>query len=409
MPNFHFKAQKSSGEIEEGEREAQDKFSLYREFKKEGETVFSAVSVDAAPHGINALFENLMSHFDSVSIHEQVMVARNLGSMIKGGLPLSRALDVLSRQTKKKKLREVLDTLRIDISKGTSLSEGMKKFPKVFSPAFVYMTKAGEEGGNLDEALKVVASQIERVYILQKKIKGAMIYPAIIVAVMVVIGILMFIFVVPTLTATFKDLGGELPASTRLIMTVSDVLVNHTFLALGSLVIFVISVISFFRTKKGKRVLDFVMIRLPVISQITREVNAARTTRTLASLLTAGVEVVSAMTITADVVQNSYYKKVLREAQEKIQKGETISSTFAGQEKLYPVYVSEMISVGEETGKLPQMLVEVAAFYEDDVDQKTKDMSTIIEPVLMVAVGVAVGFFAVSIISPIYSLVGNVS
>ncbi len=409
MPKFHFKAQRPSGEMYEGEQEAPDKFALYRDLKKEGETVFSVVSLDATERTLSAAFKRFSDSFGSVNAHEQILLARNLGSMMKGGLSLSRALDVISRQSKNKKLKMVVESLRTDISRGTTLSEAMKKFPKVFSPVFIFMTKAGEEGGNLDESLKVIANQIERVYVLQRKIKGAMMYPAIIVSVMIIIAILMFIFVVPTLTSTFKDLGGQLPFSTRIIIGVSDLLVNHFFLSLGSLLIFIVSLVSFLKTKQGKQTLDFLLLHMPLLSGITREVNAARITRTLSSLLSAGVEVITAVTITADVIQNSYYKSALRAALPKIEKGETISGTFGGNENLYPIFVAEMISVGEETGKLSEMLLEVAIFYEEDVDQKTKDISTIIEPLLMVTVGIAVGFFAVSILSPIYSLVGNVS
>ncbi|MDD4989395.1 MAG: type II secretion system F family protein [Candidatus Pacebacteria bacterium] len=409
MPKFRFKAQKSSGEMYEGEGEAADKFALYRELKKEGETVFSATPLSVSHSKLSNSLTHAVDSFGSVNTHEQIMFARNLGSMMKGGLALSRALDVLSRQSKNKKLKAVLESLRGDISRGTSLSEAMKKFPKVFSPVFVFMTKAGEESGNLDESLKVVANQIERVYLLQKKIKGAMMYPGIIVTVMLIIAVLMFIFVVPTLASTFKDLGGELPLSTRFIIGISDVLVNHFFLSVGSFVVVLLLLLSFFRTGKGKRTMDILLLHLPLISGLTREVNAARITRTLASLLSAGVEVVTAITITADVIQNSYYKSALQASLVRVQKGESISSTFNGQEKLYPVFVGEMISVGEETGKLSEMLLQVAVFYEDDVDQKTKDISTIIEPFLMVMVGIAVGFFAVSILSPIYSLVGHIS
>ncbi|MDD5068707.1 MAG: type II secretion system F family protein [Candidatus Pacebacteria bacterium] len=409
MPTFHFRAQSISGDIYEGEREATDKFALYRDLKKEGQTIFSANSVSKSNNALSGLVSRVSDSFGSVGVHDQIMLARNLGAMMKGGLSLSRALDVISRQSKSGKLKTVVASLRSDVSRGMSLSEGMKKFPKVFSPVFIYMTKAGEESGNLDESLKVIANQIERVYLLQKKIKGAMIYPAIIVTVMMIIAVLMFVFVVPTLASTFKDLGGELPLTTRIIIGISDVLVNHFLLSLGVFLGIVITLVSFLRTRTGKRMMDFILLHFPFLATLTREVNSARTTRTLSSLLSAGVEVISAVSITADVIQNSYYKAVLKAAEIRIEKGESISSAFSAQEKLYPVFVAEMVSVGEETGKLSQMLLEVAAFYEEDVDQKTKDMSTIIEPFLMVIVGVAVGFFAVSILSPIYSLVSHIS
>ncbi len=266
------------------------------------------------------------------------------------------------------------------------------------------MVRAGEESGGLGNTLRVIGEQMERSYALQKKIKSALIYPAIVVSAMVVIGVLMLLYIVPTLQATFAELNAELPASTQFIIALSEFLVHNTFISLLIAGAVLLSAFFSLHTPRGRRAMDFVTIHLPLISSIAKEANAARTARTLSSLLSAGVEALMALEITEDVLQNSYYKKILRDARGNVQKGLPLSQAFSGAGDLYPVLVGEMIAVGEETGKLAEMLAETADFYEGEVERQTKDLSTVIEPFLMIFIGVGVGFFALSMITPIYSL-----
>jgi type IV pilus assembly protein PilC len=248
---------------------------------------------------------------------------------------------------------------------------------------------------------------MEKTYLLKRKIRGALMYPGIILTAMIIIGILMLIYVVPTLTATFKELEIDLPASTRAIILISDFLKDHTFIFLFGIFAIVGGLYAWSQDPKGKRSLDYIFLHIPLISNLVRETNSARTARTLSSLLSSGIEVVNALEITKDVVKNSYYKEVLSKAENKIQKGVSLSKIFEEESDIYPIFVSEMVSVGEETGKLSDMFQRVAIFYEEDIDQKTKNMSTIIEPFLMIFIGVVVGFFALSMITPTYSLVGG--
>jgi type IV pilus assembly protein PilC len=270
------------------------------------------------------------------------------------------------------------------------------------------MVKAGEESGNLAGSLKVIAIQMDKSYALSRKVKGALIYPAVIFSVMVVIGVLMMVYMVPTLTATFKGLGVDLPLSTRIVIGISDFLRNHFLIVFLAVVAVIVTIAALLKTKAGSRAFDYFILHLPVIGTIVKEVNSARTTRTLSSLLSSGVDVVVALGVTEEVIQNSFYKEVLGKAHENIQKGDPISAVFIEHENLYPIFVGEMMNVGEETGKMADMLLGVAAYYEDEVDQKTKDMSTIIEPVLMVIIGIAVGIFAISMLAPTYSLVDKI-
>lgn len=405
MPKFKYKTQDKKGHTQESVIEATDRFAVYKQVRKEGSTVVSVTAQDAAlsfSRFLNMEYVNAL--IGNVKTAEKIMLARNMAAMIDAGLVLSRALSVMEKQTKNAKLKVILQSLNADIKKGDTFASALAKFPKVFSKLFVSMMRAGEESGSLADSLKMVSEQMDKSYLLKKKVKGAMMYPAIVIAAMFFIGILMMIYVVPTLTATFADLGGELPASTKFIIAVSDFLVTHTISTfvgiVGAISLFVYGV----RTKQGSRMFEWTILRIPVIGTLVREFNAARTARTFSSLLSSGVDIVGALGITKDVVQNSYFKDVLAKVEKEIQKGAPISKVFIENEDLYPVLFAEMIAVGEETGKLSTMLQDVADFYEREVDQKTKDMSTIIEPFLMLIIGAGVGFFAVSMIAPIYSL-----
>ena len=401
---FKVTLKNTDGESVQREVEASDKFALFRQIKKDGDTIVHFEEIRSS-----ILKGNLGGGiFNKVKTSEKINFARNLGAMLSAGLALSRALTVLQKQTRNKKMREVIKDLNDSVSKGSSFHEAMQKHPKVFSNVFISMVKVGEESGGLADSLKAVALQIEKTYQLTRTIKGAMISPGLIFSVMSVIGILMMIFVVPSLTATFKELNTPLPASTQFIIAISDFLRDHYLISFGLIFAVISGFIYGSKTPAGKKTLDYLALHLPIISGITQETNAARTARTMSSLLSAGVDVVLAAQITKEVLQNSYYKSVLDEVIKYVQKGDSIATIFAAHSDLYPPFVSEMICVGEETGKLSEMLLGVAVFYEDEVEQKTKDMSTVIEPVLMVFIGAAVGFFAFSMITPTYSVLNNI-
>lgn len=401
MAKFKYKAIRENGKTYEGVVEATDRFVVYSQIRKEKGTV---ISVKEASKRMPLSMEAINNLFSTVKASEKIVFTRNLAAMINAGLSLTRALNVLERQSKNAKLKKIINTILEDIKKGQNLHTAMERFPKVFSHLFTSMVKAGEESGKLVEALQNIGDQMKRSYALNRRIRGALTYPVIIIIAMFIIGILMMIYVVPTLTQTFEELGADLPKSTQAIISISNFLTNHTFTALLIFVIVATLITAWFRTAQGKRMFDFSILHIPIIEELVKETNSARTTRTLSSLLSSGVEVVTALAITGEVMQNSYYKEVLQKAEKSIQKGEPISKAFIENEKLYPVLVGEMISVGEETGKLSDMLKDIADFYEEEVEEKTKNLSTIIEPVLMIFIGAVVGFFALAMITPIYSI-----
>ncbi|TSC70147.1 MAG: Uncharacterized protein CEO12_543 [Parcubacteria group bacterium Gr01-1014_46] len=397
---FHYKILNKEGKVVEGDLEAKDKFALYHTLKQDGSTVISAEEIKGRRE-FSIPF--LSSIFGGVKTRDKIVFAKNLSKMTEAGLPITRALSILERQSKGA-FKKVLIGLNESLTKGNTLSDSMKNYPKVFSTLFVSMVKAGEESGNLSTSLLNVGVQMEKAYLLTKKIRGAMMYPAVIFSLMIVIGVLMMVYMVPTLTATFIGLGIKLPLSTRIIIAISSFLKSYFVFVIFGTILSVFLLVIGYRTRKGQRMSDYVFLHIPVVKEIVKQVNSARTARTLSSLLSSGVDIVLAIGITKDVIQNSYYKAVLEKIQDVIQKGEPISGVFNTNTKLYPLFVGEMVAVGEETGKIGEMLLGVATFYEEEVDQKTKDMSSIIEPVLMILIGVGVGFFAISMLGPTYSL-----
>jgi type IV pilus assembly protein PilC len=406
VARFKYTAQKADGEVYSGIATALDRFELYNVIRREGGHLLS-MQLDRSNNRFS--FSYWIEKITTVPEQQKILFTRNLGVMLSAGLPLSRALAVMERQTKDPHLVKAINEISSDIRHGTTLHDSLAKYEKIFPRLTIAMVRAGEEGGDLASSLVVASEQMEHASDLKKKIRGAMIYPMIILIAIFVIGILMMLYVVPTLSATFASLGSALPLPTQIVLDFSNFLVNYTLIALGGGLAVIVGTVSFLKTKQGRRFSDFALLHFPIINEMVREVNAARTSRTLASLLNSGVNILPALDIAEDVVQNSYFKEVIGEAKKSVGAGDPLSKTFTRREDLYPPFVGEMMSVGEETGKTGEMLQRLATYYENEVDRKTKDMSTIIEPILMLLIGGMVGFFAVSMIMPIYGISSHIN
>ncbi len=401
---FKYKIQNKNNEIIEGISESPDKFTLAREFRDKGNTPISIEDIKLEKKGLSMNINIL----NRVSLEKKINFTNNLSGMLSAGLSVNRALAILVKQLEGSYFGTVLKGIEEDIGKGNSLSEAMKKYSKVFSGIFIPMVHAGEESGNLPQTLKEVGASLKKSYDLNKKIKGAMTYPSIILVVMLGIGTFMMIYVVPNLTKTFKDVGSKLPGSTQFIIWLSDTISHNIFLFLFSIIGFILLFIFLMKIKSISRFFDKLILYIPIIGNIVKEVNTARTARTLSSLLLSGVNMSNSLSITEEILQNAHYKELIHNSISSIEKGVTLSASFKENTFLYPVMMGEMIEVGEETGNLSKMLLDVAIFYENEVDNKTKDLSTVIEPFLMVFIGLAVGFFAVSMIQPMYSVMNNI-
>ena len=306
MPIFKYKAKKMTGEETEGAKEAEDKFELARELKKEGYIIVSSEEGTARKENPVLIF--ILSLIRRISVAEKMLFSRNLAVMLSAGLPISRALTALSRQTRNKKFKKVIADLEAEIQKGEPLSMAMDQHPEVFSALFAAMVRSGEKSGKLPESLNLISRQLEREMILKRRIKGALMYPMIIFAAMIGVGIVMMIFVVPTLVSVFTELNVELPLSTKIVIFTSSFLVNNLFLA--SLTVFAVIVFVFWalRAKRGKRLLDAVFLRLPFFSSLVKKINSSRTTRTLSSLIGAGVDIIEAFDVAKSVVSGSFGK-----------------------------------------------------------------------------------------------------
>lgn len=381
--------------------EAPTRFAVYDEVQKDGGSV---ISLTEQGKGFGLPSWLFISFGTGIKHVEVSRTARNLSAMLNAGLSLSRALSVIERQSENKHLKAVMTSLSEAVKRGSSFHEALAEHPKVFSELFVSMAKAGEESGTLAGSLSSVGLQMERSEELTRKIRGAMIYPSIVITAIIIVGILMMIYVVPTLTSTFTQLGVKLPFATQMIVAISNFLVGNIVLVLGGMIALVVGGTTFIRSRKGSALVLAGALYIPVINELVRETFAARAARTLSSLLSSSVPVLEALTITKEVVGTNAFGRVVGEAEIHVRKGELLSVAFAAHTKLYPILMSDMLAVGEETGNVTDMLKQVAEFYEADVSEKTKDLSTIIEPILMLIIGAGVGVFAVSMIAPIYSL-----
>jgi type IV pilus assembly protein PilC len=406
---FSYTAKAAEGKETKGEREAESRAALARALREEGLFVITIEESQGA-RSLSGFLEKVKSlnPFSRVPLSEKILFSKNLGVMIGAGLPLTRALDALRQETSNAIFKAAIGDIIERTKRGSPLSEGLKGHPKIFSELFSAMVAAGEKSGKLEESLRILTGQMQNDYELRRRVRGALIYPAVVITAMIGVGIVMFVTIVPMLQSTFEEFNLTLPLSTRAIIGISDFFLSYGIWAAG---VFIVIVIAFFQLAKKPvihRALQRLMLRMPLFGSLIKQVNVARTARTLASLLLAGIQTLEALTVTARVLTFVAYREALERAHEEIQKGKTISSILRANPALFPNLLDEMIAVGEETGNLSDMLEEAAQFYEAEVANTTKNLSTIMEPLLMIVIGGAVGFFAVAMITPLYSMLGNI-
>lgn len=398
MPTYTYIAKDLRGEVKSGEMEGKDERQVAENLRGEG--YFLTAIHDK---GTEKETKFKMPSFGGVSLKDKMIFARHLGIMLSSGLSLPRALNVISSQTKNKKFRDILGKLGEEVKMGNSLADSLAKHP-VFDELSVNMIRVGEVGGNMEEVLKLLADQLEKEHNLLSRVKGAMYYPSVILLVMVGVGIAMMMFVVPKLTTVFEDIQTTLPLSTRTIIAVSGYMSSHQ-ITVGAILVGIVAIlIIFFKSSFGKKAASAVFAKAPVIKKMMIKINNARFARIYSSLTKSGVSVVESLKIISRTLTNDYYKNAFLEIGEGVQKGKTLHEELSKFPKLFPILTIQMVEVGEETGKTADVLSNLASFYEEEIDQMTKNLSSVIEPVLMVIIGIAVGFFAVSMILPMYSI-----
>jgi len=334
-----------------------------------------------------------------------VVFTRQFSTMINAGLPLVQALEILSTQVENKAFGKVIGQVKTDVESGLTYADSLKKHPKIFSELYANMVAAGEAGGILDTILNRLAAYIEKAMKLKKKVKGAMVYPAVISTVAVLVIVIIMVFVVPTFSRMFAQLGGTLPLPTRMVIGLSKFIAGTGgIVSLVSIIAAVVFIIQFKSTEKGKKMIDFILLKLPIFGTLLNKVAVAKFTRTLGTLVSSGVPILDGLEITAKTSGNKVVEQAIMGVRKEVVGGKTIAEPIK-KAKVFPPMVTHMIAVGESTGALDAMLGKIADFYDDEVDAAVTNLTAMMEPLLMVFLGTTVGFIVVAMYLPIFKLI----
>ncbi len=398
MPLFTYKAQDKKGKIIEDVTQASSRKEAASMLKADNLKILTIKTLDTK---MDSLFSG------KISVSEKAAFCRFMATMLRAGLPLPEAIDIIRRESKNKKLRKVLFDISFNMKKGSTLNFVLSKYKSDFDNVFLTILKAGEESGTLDQAFDYLSKQLLASYELSQKVKGALMYPAVIVAAMGANMIIMFTFVLPKLSEVFLQLDVELPTATRLLLGFGTFLGENTALVIG--VMFFLGVFGFLTLyiRRSRKIVFDLFVKLPVVKKVVKEIDVARFARTLSTLLKSGVPITGALEVSGDVLSQSSLKAVAEQLSSGVQKGVSLSDILASKKNVFPVIMVQTIRAGEKTGSLEVVLEEMATFYESEVDFSLKRATALIEPILLLTIGVAVGGMAVMMITPIYSIVGQ--
>jgi type IV pilus assembly protein PilC len=400
MPIYKYTALDSSGKKKTGTVEAKSKELALGILKKEELFI---VSIEKSQGGI---FESLMS-IRGVSTDDVVAFTRQFSTMISAGLPLSRSLEVLIGQVDNLKFRKILANILKDVEGGSTLSDAFNKYPDIFSNTYQALVRAGESSGNLDVILKRLAVTMEAERDLKSKFKGAMIYPAIVMLAMVGVFILMMVMVIPQLANMYESMDVALPLPTKVMISISDFMTQNIVITLFLLAGVIFSVLYFKKTDFGKKFISKISFKLPVFGKINRSKEITSFSRTLSLLINSAIPIVEALHIVSNVVGSMDLQQATVEAADYVERGNSLSEFFRGH-KSFPPLLGQMAGVGEETGKMDEVLEKVADYYEGETDSAIENLSAALEPVILVVLGSLVGLMIFSIITPIYNLTTSI-
>lgn len=372
----------------------------YKEPEKSNDSDINLTDVSSFKK-INRFF----SRFQHISITEKIFFVQQLGIMTKAGISLAKALEILNKQTKNKRFQKIISHAYESVIKGETLAQGLRPYSVVFGEIFINMLEAGEKSGTLEEILKQIHLQMKKSHEFLSKTRGALAYPAVVLAVMLLIGTGVVIFVVPKFITIFEQVQMELPIMTKILIAVSGYINKHGIFVLILVVAAITALIKFSKTTTGKNTFHLVILKMPIMGPISQKINMAKFARAMSSLLKTDIKIADCFKISSGTINNVYYKKSLIEASEKVVKGEEINKILAQYPNLYSPSVVQMVAIGEESGELDTILTEIAEFYEEEVKQIMDTLPTIIEPVIIILLAVLIGGMAIAIIMPMYSLV----
>ncbi len=335
---------------------------------------------------------------------EMAIFTRQFSTMIDAGLPLVQCLNILAEQSESKNLRDVTGRVARSVEQGSTLADSLRRHPRAFDDLFTNMVEVGESGGILDIVFQRLAAYIEKAAALKRKVKGAMIYPASIISVAFLVVIFMLTFVIPTFTKMFKDLGADLPLPTQVVVWLSEFVRTYILLIIAAVVGCVFAIRAYYRTEKGQGTIDALLLKVPVMGTLIRKVAVARFTRTLGTLVSSGVPILEGLRITARTAGNKVVEKAVLQCRAAVTAGKTLAEPLKAS-GVFPPMVIQMISVGEQTGALDAMLSKIADFYDDEVDVAVSSMTALLEPIMIVVLGVLIGGLVVAMYLPIFKLV----
>jgi type IV pilus assembly protein PilC len=397
MPTtFQWSGKTTKGTLESGELVANSRDEVIAQLRRKNITPTTVTEKAARIR---------MGFGGGVTDKDIVVFTRQFATMIDAGLPLVQGLEILSNQVENKTLAKTLMTIKTDVESGSTYADALKRHPRIFSELYANMVAAGEAGGILDTILNRLAAYIEKAMKLKKKVKGAMIYPIVVSSIAVLVIAVIMIFVVPTFSKMFSTLGGTLPLPTRIILSMSHFIAGiGGLMILGFIIAFIVFIKQVGRTEKGRKTIDALLLKLPIFGPLLNKVAVAKFTRTMGTLVSSGVPILDGLEITAKTSGNKVLEYAIMDVRKAVSEGKTLAEPLS-KAKVFPPMVTHMIAVGESTGALDAMLSKIADFYDDEVDTAVANLTSMMEPMLMVFLGGAVGFIVVAMYLPIFKLI----
>lgn len=412
MPKYKYVALDKDGREVSGAIESTSENRARKELSAQGYTVSRmaevAVQADKAAGGAKKRRKALIG--SGVAKDSVTIFSRQLATLLKAGLPLLRALEVIARQEKNPYFKDIIEQLADNVRTGNKFSDGLAQHPKVFDKLYVNMARAGEAGGVLDVVLDRLATFQEKALKTTNKVKSAMVYPAVIMTVAIVIVVILMVFVVPKFQDIFTNMlgGSQMPALTQMVINISDFMQQHFLITIGIVVGAFILLKLFFKTKLGIRLWDTMALKAPKVGDIVMKSTVARFTRTFGTLLASGVPILEALTITKDTIKNSLVTQALERVHDRVRDGEPLAAPL-DQQKIFPTMVTSMVEVGEETGQLSEMLNRIADNYDEEVDNSVGAITSIIEPIMIVMMAFVVGIIVIALFMPIIEIVSKLT
>lgn len=402
MPTFVYTAANNQGEILNGELETPDQKTVSDYLNRQELTIIAIHAKKTSVEGFD------IDIFSSVSSQDRIMLVKHLATIIKAGLSLKEGIEIMLYDAKKKMLKKILTEAKFDLEKGQPLSTAFRKYPNVFSPIFIAFLEAGEASGTLAESLEHLGTSLSKEYKLMQKVWGAMVYPMVLIFASVAIVAILMVFVVPKLVKVFNQSKNELPWITKLIVGISNFLTANIYLISGVLLIAGIFIFYFRSAPFFQKAVSGVIFKIPLVSALYQKIILARFARILGTLLASGVTILKALDISSAAVGQNRYFDAIKNLKEEVTRGVSLGNAFKHQGDVFPYMLSSMVNVGEKTGKTDSILIDLADFYEEEINNSLKNLVSLIEPLLLLVMGVVVAAIAFAIILPIYQLVGSV-